>query len=353
MRLSRGLIALLLISIIIHAALLALLPGDGTWVEAVYARHVYPAIGPVVAYLPAQVPFSVAGVGIILILIWVPSYLILNIVRWRRGRLGILRAGERTLAAWLIVGAFLFHGFYLFWGYNYLRPPLEQRLGLVDTDQSIESRNETSRIMVQRALDAIVPMPNWDRDELNAIVDIAIERAVRNLEGRATPVVSPLKDDLSTGLLAWVGTRGVVSPLTHEAHVDFDLPAFRRPFTAAHEKAHLAGFARERDAHFVAWYALTNSDDHRLRFAGHFGVVSYFRNSETNEMMELLRPYFLAEAAYHASRISRSVQRQQQRVQRVYLRANRMEAGLGDYARVSDLIHAWTQQRELNTRSVE
>ena len=345
MGLSRSLISFLLISLILHAALLAVLPGDGTWVEAIYARHVYPAIGPVVAFLPGLLPFSVASVGIILIAVWVPAYLILNILRWRRGQFSLLRASKRTLAAWLIVGAVLFHGFYLSWGYNYLRPPLEQRLALAGADQSVERRNETARIMVQRAVDAIVPIPNWDRDELNTLIDIAIDSALRDLEGRATPVVSPLKGDLNTGYLAWSGQRGVVIPQTLEAHVDFDLPPFTLPFTAAHEKAHLAGFARERDANFVAWYALTRSDDPRLRFAGYFGVVSHFRNSETNEIAGPLLPYFRASEAYHARKVSQSVQRTSLRVYSVYLRANRMESGLADYAQVSDLIHAWIQQR--------
>jgi hypothetical protein len=158
-------------------------------------------------------------------------------------------------------------------------------------------------------------------------------------------VSSPLKGDLGTGLLALNGTHGFVSGSTLEAHVDFALPPYQLAFTAAHEKAHLAGFARERDANFVAWYALTRSDDPRLRYAGYFGVIGYFLNAETRPLAGSILTDLDAVRAYSSSRLARPVQRASQRVFGAYLRANRMPAGVGDYSAVSQLIQAFEQRR--------
>lgn len=334
-------VALLWLSIAVHVALLVVLPGDGSSVEAVYARGIYPVIGRAVAFLPGLLPFSLTWVLIIVLVAWVPGYALLNLSRWRRRRLSLGQAGLRSLLGYSIAAAIVFHGFYLFWGYNYLRPPLEQRLGLDGADISAGWRRETARRFVETTVAARVPIGPWDRDELDRLVDQAMDKAVRDLEGRPPPVVSPLKGDLGTGLLAWQGQGGFIDPLTLEAHVDFGLPPFRLAFLAAHEKAHLAGFARERDANFVAWYALSQADDPRLRYAGYLGVVTYFLSPDTRELAMPLEPDLKSLSDYYARHVSRPLQRGSRRIYRVYLRANHVSAGLGDYAEVWQLITAW------------
>lgn len=340
---ARRLIALALLSIAVHAALLVALPGDGRLVEAVYTARVYPVIGSIAAFVPRQLPFSLAAVLLLAGAVWLPGYLGLNLWRWRRGALTLPHAAERTLAGWAAVAAVVFHGFYLTWGYNYLRPPIEQRLNLVGAGLSPDSLDATARHIVGEAVAHRVEVPPWDRAELDRLVDEAVARAVRELEGRDVPVVSPLKGDWPPGLLAPMGVRGVISPLTLEPHVDFDLPPFIVPFAAAHEKAHLAGFAGERDANFVAWYALVGADDPRLRYAGFFGVVSYFLTPETRAMAGSLEPDLQRLREYRSKRTSTTAQRHGLAAYRLYLRANRVQSGLADYSEVAGLIQAWRE----------
>jgi len=340
------LIGVLLLSVLAHVAVLAILPADGRLVEAVYAQQVYPRLGPVVAFVPSLLPFSLAGLLLPALLIGLPAYAAVNVVRWRRGALGGRQAAERTLLAWFAAGAAVLHTFYIFWGYNYLRPPLEQRLGLAGIEFAPAERLEFARRFVGAAAAARVAIEDWDRRELDTLVDAAIAQALMTLEARPTPVVSPLKGDLGSGLLALTGTRGFVFGCTLEAHVDFRLPAFQLPFTAAHEKAHLAGFARERDANFVAWLALTRAQDPRLRYAGYFGVVTYFLNGETRELAGPVLDDRAELARYAAATVSLPVRGAGQRVYGTYLRANRMPAGTSDYAQVWQLIQAWERSRE-------
>lgn len=345
MRLTDRLVLVLAISLILHIGLLVLLPDSGGWVETVYARGIYPVIGPIVAFLPALLPFSLSALLLLTMIALALAGLLRMAVRWWRGSLRLRSAVEGTLAVAVVAVAVVFHAFYLFWGYNYLRPPLEQRLGLGSFTQTTEHRREIARQFVEAAAIARVPVGPWDRDELNALVDAAIAAALIELEGRPPPVVSPLKGDLGSGFLARQGTRGVVSPLTLEAHVDFGLPAFLLPFSAAHEKAHLAGFARERDANFLAWYALTRSPDARLRYAAQFGVIHYFLRPETRPIAAPLEADLATLAAYEASHISRGLQRASLDIYSVYLRANRISAGIGDYAQAGQLIEGWIEQR--------
>lgn len=341
-----GWIAAWVATLLVHLALLATLPGDGRWVEAIYAEHIYPVLGPIVAFVPALLPFSLAAVLLVAAVAWVPGYLALNVVRWRRGRLDGGTAVLRTVLAYSMAGALGFHTFYLFWGYNYLRPPLEQRLGIAGADLSAQQLEAFSRGFVADTSASRVPVTRWDADELDSLVDVAMRSAVLELEGRAPPVVSPLKGDLDTGFLAWQGYRGVIAPFTLEAHVDFGLPPWLLPFAAAHEKAHLAGFARERDANFVAWFALTRSDDPRLRYAGRFGVLRYFLDAESRtELSAGVEADLLAAGRYARAHVSPTVQRASRQVYSAYLKANRMPTGLEDYSQVWQLILAWNEFR--------
>lgn len=345
MRITSRVVLALGLSLILHIALLMLLPGSGDWVEAIYARGIYPVVGPIVAFLPALLPFSLAAVLLLALVALALAGLVYAASSWWRGRLQLRSAIGKTLAIAVVAVALVFHAFYLFWGYNYLRPPLERRLGLEDAARTEEQRLDFARRMVEAAAAARVSVEPWDRDELNALVDEAIAEAMIELEGRPAPVVSPLKGDLGSGFLARQGTRGVVSPLTLEAHVDLGLPAFVLPFSAAHEKAHLAGFARERDANFFAWYALTRSPDARLKYSAQLGVIHYFLNRETRPLAAPLEADLEALAAYEASHVSRGLQRASLEIYSVYLRANRIPAGIGDYAQAGGLIEAWIEQR--------
>lgn len=330
-----------------HVLLLLVLPDDGRWIEAIYAQRIYPLIGPAVAFVPSRLPFSLAAVMLSVALVLAPCWLGFNLLGWRRGALGLRCACERTLAGYALVAACAFHGFYFFWGYNYLRPPIEQRLGLEAAALTAGTFDSTAARIVDEAVAHRVVVPDWDAGELDRLVDAALARALRELEGRGPPVVSPLKADWPRGLIARMGGRGVISPLTLEPHIDFDLPAAILPFAAAHEKAHLAGMAAERDANFVAWYALVSAGDARLRYAGYLGVIGYFLTPSTRGAAAQLEPDLAALRAYAARRVSRVVQRPGLATYRIFLRANRVESGLGDYGRVAGLIHAWLSARGL------
>ena len=132
-----------------------------------YAGGLYPAVAPVVAFLPGLVPVSVASILIGVLLVWAPGYLVLNLIRWRRGRWPKLSGALlRTLAGYLVVLTLGFHSFFLFWGYNYLRPPLERRLGF----------------------DAGAPAPETPADDrIHAVRDGDLWRLLEPLEDEADP----------------------------------------------------------------------------------------------------------------------------------------------------------------------
>ena len=66
-----------------------------------------------------------------------------------------------------------------------------------------------------------------------------------------------LKRTLFGPYFRWTGVDGMVDPFGLEVLVNPDLLPWERPFVAAHEWAHLAGFADEAEASFVGWLDLS------------------------------------------------------------------------------------------------
>lgn len=325
-------------TLLAQAAVVWLLPRGG-WIESVYARVIYPAIGPVIAGATQLVPFSVAAVLVVVAALTPLALAWRRLRQWRRGDARFAPALGRLSGDLVIVAAVIVHTFFLFWGYHYLREHLADRLALPPQGDDVAAVQTADRAM--RAVnEAYVDVGAWNLDALEAAVDRALERTVQRLEGRAVPVRARIKKPIPRALLSWFSTTGVIVPWTLEPHVDPDLPAYYYAFTLAHEKAHLAGFAPERDANFIAWLALTTDDDPRLRYAGHFGVHRWFARSSVKRSPAVAADHQRL-IAYYRKRVSKVLERGQKKVYRAYLEMNRVKAGLADYRAVAELIHRW------------
>ena len=107
---------------------------SGTLVEAVYGRNVGPWIARTLSLLTGWLPVSVMG----LVILALGATLLLRLAR----RLAQGRAADRSLGRSALEGASLLAGiagiltiaFYVTWGFNYARPPLEQRAGFAAAD---------------------------------------------------------------------------------------------------------------------------------------------------------------------------------------------------------------------------
>lgn len=87
------------------------------------------------------------------------------------------------------------------------------------------------------------------------------------------------KGVLLSPLMSYTGIEGIFVPFTYEANVDTDLPDFVLPFDAAHESAHLIGFAREQEANFAAYLADCENTDPYFRYSAHMEAYIYLSNA--------------------------------------------------------------------------
>jgi hypothetical protein len=243
-------IRLLLVAAAICAAIVPIPP---RLVEEWYSRGVYPAIQRVLTPFSNLVPFALFDAAALVLLAW------LGIGFWRRGRtVGWLSAISSSGIRVVTVTAVVFLLFLATWGFNYRRVPLHEQL---DYDQS--------RITHEAALE----LGGHALAKVNALhasahgtvgVGAGLERAfgsAQRILGHAQLAVPGVpKRSLLERYFRAAAIDGMTNPFFLEIILNPDALPFERPFVLAHEWAHLAGYANEAEANFVAWLACTEGD---------------------------------------------------------------------------------------------
>ena len=326
------------------ALLFLLAPLDPSHVERVYSTRLYLQLQPHITALSNRLPFAafdVILVATVAAFVWIVAAAVRGFRRAERWR-ALGRAGLRLLA----VGAVLYLWFLAAWGFNYRRVPLLERLELAYDpptaavvrmlgEQAVARLNE-----LHAAAHASPFVEPWDDQQL--------QRAFHDTQGflgERKAVPGRLKQSLIAPYFRWAGVDGMIDPFALEVLANPDLLPFEKPFVAAHEWSHLAGFADESEASFVGWLTCIRAGTGAQYSAWLFlywEVSSVLRASERTALATALAAGPRADVAAVSERLRRG---QLPRLRRVswaaydqYLKANRVEEGVRSYDAVITLL---------------
>jgi Protein of unknown function (DUF3810) len=326
-----------------------------------------PALSRPLSIVTGLLPFALGELLLIAWLAWLLVRLVKAIRRtalkqlsWRNALAGGIARITRDASCIIIA-------FYLLWGLNYARPPIEARLGWADwsgvqtdelaalTEQAIEWTNRTYEAL-HGSKDAGAPTPlpdDWSRVERS--IDAGWTGIVQLLdlppsEGRH---YGRIKRPLASPIIASFGIVGMYFPFTAEANVVRGLPAVRLVSAAAHEKAHQRGIANEAEATFLGYLAAAVATDplsqYGAAFAAHTQLGSALAAADRDAWQRLAAmrdPGVVRDlrdlAAYYA-RYSGPANNVGRAVNDGYLRANRVPGGVHNYGRSVRLLIAFAR----------
>lgn len=252
-------------------------------------------------------------------------------------------------AVW--VAAFLLWAFLITFGLNYQRPFLFKLLGYEQRKAEIHELEALGEEIVRgvnenyleahaagRAVTGSLDIPALLEEAYETTPDLAL--LPRGEFTRPKPVYF-------SGLLTRLGISGFYFPFTGEPNYNADAPDFQIVFSMAHEMAHQRGVARESEANFVAYLVCVNSRDPFVRYSGYrngLGVLSELHSREPEKAKKLVAQLgagyredsrraaqFWTKSAGVAGALS-------QRINDLYLRANRVKSGVEDYRGSTALI---------------
>jgi hypothetical protein len=329
--------------------LCAAAPIPPSTVERFYSNGLYPVIQGWVTPASNQVPIALLDIAAGCLLL-AAGVALRSLVR----RVG--RRGAAAHAASTLVGgsAIIYLLFLALWGLNYRRVPLQQKL---DYDASRLTR-ERAVAFTNTAVTQVNAGYRGAHDvPLNAArLQQSFADAQRALGAQRAAVTGVPKRSLLTFYFRRAAIDGMTDPLFLEIIINHDVLDFERPFVVAHEWAHLAGYANEAEANFVAWMTCVGGDD-LARYSGWlaayqhaFGALS---RADRGTIAKLdVGP--LADLRAMSARYARSspaVREAARSVYDEYLRANRVAEGIGSYDAVVRLLigtrfdESWTPAR--------
>ena len=335
---------ILRVALVAVAGAAALLPLDPVMVEQWYSTRIYAHLQRVVTPVSNLLPVAwldIISIAALVGLCW---------LWWRALR----RTGDpiwpRIGRAALSTATILFVGYIAFlalWGLNYRRVPMPHRLALEErvpsTGDVIDLGRETiARLNSSHALAHRIGFAEaWRNESMRqAFADVH-----RQLADGPAPVPGRLKSTLFGIFFRWTAVDGMVNPFGLEILANPDLLPFERPFVAAHEWAHLAGFADESEANFVGWLTTVRADP-ASQYSGwlylYWQIAGELTSDDRRLLARELQSGPRADVAAIAARLQRGdlplLRRATWMVYDSYLKANRVEEGVRSYGAVVNLI---------------
>ena len=149
-------------------------------------------------------------------------------------------------------------------------------------------------------------------------------------------------------ILSYQHLTGVYSPFSIEANYNADMTDYNIPFTMCHELSHLRGFMSEDEANFIAYLSCIKSESEEFRYSGFLSgwlyVINalYGENTEKyEELCERLNINALKDLQANNSfwdKYDGITAEVADRVNDIYLKANRQIDGVKSYGKVVDLM---------------
>jgi Protein of unknown function (DUF3810) len=332
-------------AVIAAAAACLFLPLSPAFIERWYSTGLYPLIQRTLTPITNLVPFAVFDlitVGAVVLALLVIVRAIRQARRIKRWSPVLTAIGNLATAAATLYLVFLFC-----WGFNYRRVPMSSRL-IIDR---VAPREDAVAALGLQAIERINALydaahaqadtPPWTDQRLRAAFDTVqgyLTDAPRAVPGR-------LKQTIYGPYFRWTSVDGMVDPFALEVMANPDLLPIERPFVAAHEWAHLAGYADESEANFVGWLTCLRGSE-AAQYSGWMYLYWQLANEVSGptraRLAAALAPGPRADIEAIVERLERgqlpTLRRSSWAVYDKYLKANRVEAGVRSYGLVVTLI---------------
>ena len=267
---------------------------------------------------------------------------------------------KELLSLGSFVGYVLFV-FYLAWGFNYQRIPIQDQmaLDLSPVDLKIlkeELSRETlflmeSRPIVKSVADSIseADLPSNMEEEIRYALEAILAEYNYNVNGRVR-----VRQLAPSGILLRIKTAGVYIPFVGEGHIDKGLHPIQKPFTMAHEMAHGYGFGDEGTCNFLAYLACLKSEVPIIRYSGSMGYWKYLSsNLRANNSEEYVRfrqnlpeslKSDLDDIYVNSVKYPDLFPKARDKMYNSYLKSQGIKEGMQNYDRVILLVHSWQKK---------
>jgi len=329
-------------------AFIAVLSNYSLWIEKIYSQKLYPLIAVINRWLASFFPFSIGD----LLYFWGVMYffylILILLIQIKKPQHQL-----KSISVFLLKTVWIF---YLSWGFNYFRKPLNETLPFSNDKYNMEELLQVTDSIIKRSNKLQMQLSR--NDSLPVSVPYGIEhilaitpqgyKEIENLTKTAYKVPC-IKTSLFSKQISYMGITGYLNPFTGEAQINKLYPKVYLPFVASHEVAHQLGFAPENEANFLGYLASIHHPDPYFNYSGNISALFYLLNEIRKADSETFKRYFkklnkgIVKNFKEAYRFNKKYQFpiDFSKGYDVYLKLNKQKSGIQSYNEMVKLVIAY------------
>jgi len=308
-------------------------------VETIYSQTLYPAFAFCLSFLSKWVSFSLDDVFYALLAVFLIVLVILALFRK-------IKFGRFVLLIIQIL-AICYVLFYWFWGLNYYRSSINERLSIVKSKPDTAQFVKVFENLIAQTNKSYCSFDDVSKPEIAALVESSYQNHASFLKIKyPLGTRSPKPITLST-FFAKASIAGYYGPFFSEVHLNDSLLMIEYPQVLAHEFAHQFGITSEAEANFYSWLVCSQSESKYLQYSANISMVNYFLSQAKHLhnfpdlVHQINKPVIddirMVQKHWESMR-NEKIDKAAGKVNDVYLKTNKIEKGIEDYFGVVQFV---------------
>jgi len=307
--------------------------------ETVYSQTFYPIIAYVLSFLSKWVSFSVDDAFYGLLVLFGIILLILTIFRK-------LKVGRFILLIFQTV-AICYVLFYWFWGFNYFRSGLNERLQIPKSRADTVKFAYVFKYLITQTNESYCTYENTSHTAIDSLVEASYKKNASFLKLKYPQGYRRPKSITLSAFFAKASIAGYYGPFFNEVHLNDSVLMVEYPQVLAHESAHQFGITSEAEANFYSWLVCSQSESAYLRYSADISMVSYFLSEAkrlhnfADLVHQINKPVMddIRKIQDHWDKMrSEGIDKVAGKVNDAYLKTNKIEQGVKDYFGVVQFV---------------
>lgn len=326
-------------------------------IERYYSNGLYVFTSRFERFILGWIPFSFGDImyGILIV------YLLISIWKTRKTWRKQWKDNLLRVLSGFSIFYFIFH---LFWGLNYYRLPLFEKMNIqreysnedlyAFTEKLIAKTNEV-QFAITHNKNQKVSNP-YSQDSIFSMTQNGYDNLARQYPFFKYEIPSRKKSLFSLPL-TYMGFGGYLNPFTNESQVNDKLPMYGFPNVVCHEMAHQIGFASESECNFIGFMACIKNDDLYFQYAAYSSALRYCLENviiKDEEKFKTFRPTInpgvienFKETELFWKRYDTFIDKGFHAFYDQFLKANQQKDGLESYSKFVDLLINYYEGKEL------
>ncbi|MBL7965685.1 MAG: DUF3810 domain-containing protein [Prolixibacteraceae bacterium] len=320
--------------------------------ESVYSQTIYTLVASVLSFISKMVQFSIADVFYAVLTIFLISLLVLPFftrLKW-----------GKSLLLFVQTAAICYALFYWFWGFNYYRSGINERLSIAKSKPDTVQLVRVFEKLIAETNAAYCSFDSISKPEIVGLVESSYQKHASFLKidyPNGTRVPKPIT---ISNFFAKAGIAGYYGPFFSEAHLNDSLLMVEYPAVLAHEYAHQFGITSEAEANFYGWLVCSRSESKHLRYSVNLGMTNYFlaqtkRLHSFPRLVHQIDKRVIADIRnmqQHWARMrNEKIDKAAGKVNDAYLKTHKIEKGIEDYFGVVQFVMDFETDPDAQKRS--